>query len=216
MWWPVSVALGNCVYEVSRLPLRNLWSRGNIEIAEYTQAFMNARETAMQKHVRDELPDPAMQYVARPQPQEIDDDGGQLRRQEVRLIAPLNRRLLPDLALHAVADLGLRQRRVLAEHRLGDEAQAVLVLKEPPLIRPQIGAVRAAEHFKRRELDDRGLEPRLIDDDGGGVGFEDGAGEDHREWLADTDRPGGRAPPALQRIGRHVLRRCACGCRGEE
>jgi uncharacterized protein YbjQ (UPF0145 family) len=45
---PVSVALGNCVYQISRLPLRGLWSRGNIEIEEYTQAFMNARETAMQ------------------------------------------------------------------------------------------------------------------------------------------------------------------------
>jgi uncharacterized protein YbjQ (UPF0145 family) len=45
---PVSVALGNCVYQVSRRPLRNLWAKGNVEIAEYTQAFMNARETAMQ------------------------------------------------------------------------------------------------------------------------------------------------------------------------
>jgi uncharacterized protein YbjQ (UPF0145 family) len=45
---PVSLALGNCVYEVARAPLRGLWARGNVEIEEYTQAFMNARETAMQ------------------------------------------------------------------------------------------------------------------------------------------------------------------------
>jgi uncharacterized protein YbjQ (UPF0145 family) len=50
---PISIALGNCVYEVAAAPLRGLWRAGNIEIAEYTQAFMNARETAMQDLERD-------------------------------------------------------------------------------------------------------------------------------------------------------------------
>jgi uncharacterized protein YbjQ (UPF0145 family) len=45
---PISIALGNCVYEVSRSALIGLWRSGNIEIPEYTQAFMNARETAME------------------------------------------------------------------------------------------------------------------------------------------------------------------------
>ncbi len=50
---PVSIALGNCVYEVSQTALRGLWSAGNVEITEYTSAFMNARETAMQNLERD-------------------------------------------------------------------------------------------------------------------------------------------------------------------
>jgi uncharacterized protein YbjQ (UPF0145 family) len=50
---PVSIALGNCVYEVSQLPLQGIWNQGNIEITEYTLAFMNARETAMQNLERD-------------------------------------------------------------------------------------------------------------------------------------------------------------------
>ena len=50
---PISIALGNCVYEVSASALRGLWAAGNVEIAEYTQAFMNARETAMQDLERD-------------------------------------------------------------------------------------------------------------------------------------------------------------------
>jgi uncharacterized protein YbjQ (UPF0145 family) len=45
---PTAIALGNCVYEVSPQPLSGLWIAGNVEIAEYTQAFMNARETAME------------------------------------------------------------------------------------------------------------------------------------------------------------------------
>jgi uncharacterized protein YbjQ (UPF0145 family) len=50
---PISIALGNCVYEVSATALRGLWAAGNVEIGEYTQAFMNARETAMQDLERD-------------------------------------------------------------------------------------------------------------------------------------------------------------------
>jgi uncharacterized protein YbjQ (UPF0145 family) len=61
---PVSVALGNCVYQVSTLQLGRtaLWRLGNQEIADYTQAFMNARETAMQnlsKDLFDEFPNTA-------------------------------------------------------------------------------------------------------------------------------------------------------------
>ncbi len=50
---PIAIALGDCVYEVSKSALRGLWRAGNVEIAEYTQAFMNARETAMQDLERD-------------------------------------------------------------------------------------------------------------------------------------------------------------------
>jgi len=54
---------------------------------------------------------------------------------------------------------------------------------------------------------DRRLQARLIDDHRGRIGFEDSAGEDDRERLADADGAGARAPPALQRIGRDVLTR---------
>jgi uncharacterized protein YbjQ (UPF0145 family) len=50
---PVSIAVGNCVYEIGREPLRGLWGAGNCEITEYTMAFMNARETAMENLQRD-------------------------------------------------------------------------------------------------------------------------------------------------------------------
>ena len=128
-------------------------------------------------------------------------------RQHVGLIAPLNRRFLADLALHAIADLGFGQRRVLAEHVLGDQAQAVLVLEEAALIAAQIGAVRSAEHLERRELHDRRLEPRLIDDDGRRVGFENCAGQHDRKRFADADGAGAGPPPALERIGGDILRR---------
>jgi uncharacterized protein YbjQ (UPF0145 family) len=58
---PVSIALGNCVYEVSRTALQGMWTAGNVEIGEYTTAFMNARETAMdnlQKDLERELGKP--------------------------------------------------------------------------------------------------------------------------------------------------------------
>ena len=130
-----------------------------------------------------------------------------MRRHQIGLIAPLNGGVLTDLALHAIADLRLRQRRVLAEHVLGDQPQAVLVLEEAALVGAEVGALRRpAEHLEGSELDDRRLEPRAIDDDGRRVGLDDGAGEDDREALADADGPCARAPPALNRIGLHVLR----------
>lgn len=48
---PVSVAVGTCVYEVSKNAL-STWNQGafsNNEITEYTQAFMDARELAMER-----------------------------------------------------------------------------------------------------------------------------------------------------------------------
>jgi len=50
----------------------------------------------------------------------------------------------------------------------------------------QVAAVRAAEHLVGRELYDGGLEPGLVDDHRRGIGFEDRAGEDDRERLADA------------------------------
>lgn len=50
---PVTVAMGNCVYGLDPRSLRN--SRGkDVELTEYTQAFFDARETAMQR-LQDDL-----------------------------------------------------------------------------------------------------------------------------------------------------------------
>src|SRR5205814_319290 len=65
-----------------------------------------------------------------------------LRRQDVGLVAPLQRRVLPDLALHAVAELGLRQRRIPSEQVLGNQTEPVLVLEKAAQVGPEIGAVR--------------------------------------------------------------------------
>jgi len=48
---PVSVAMGSCVYHLGMQV--GLAFSGNSEIAAYTQAFMNARETAMENMIRD-------------------------------------------------------------------------------------------------------------------------------------------------------------------
>ena len=45
---PVTVAMGNCVYGLDPRTLRNFRGRDD-EIGPYTQAFFNARETAMQR-----------------------------------------------------------------------------------------------------------------------------------------------------------------------
>ena len=76
--------------------------------------------------------------------------------------------------------------------------------------------MRAAEHLERRELHDRGLQPRLIDDDGGGVALEHGAREHDRERLAHANGAGARPPPALQRVGLDVLSPCGRDERGEQ
>jgi uncharacterized protein YbjQ (UPF0145 family) len=52
---PVSVAFGNCVYHLATKI--GLALSGNSEIADYTRAFMDARETAMQNLVRDLMND---------------------------------------------------------------------------------------------------------------------------------------------------------------
>jgi uncharacterized protein YbjQ (UPF0145 family) len=48
---PVSVAMGSCVYHLGMQV--GLALSGNSEIAAYTQAFMNARETAMENMIQD-------------------------------------------------------------------------------------------------------------------------------------------------------------------
>ena len=51
---PVTLALGNCTYEINPQALQRYamtWS--NVEMTEYTQAYMEARETAMERMVHD-------------------------------------------------------------------------------------------------------------------------------------------------------------------
>src|SRR5262249_32980747 len=51
---PVTLALGNCPYEINPYTLHEYtqsWS--NVEMTEYTQAYMEARETAMERMVHD-------------------------------------------------------------------------------------------------------------------------------------------------------------------
>src|SRR5207302_325637 len=142
-------------------------------------------------------------------------DADRLRRHDIRLIATFNDcagslpwrgSALSRVALYAVRDLRLGKLHVLAEQILGNRAQAVLVLEEPPVAAAQIGRVRSAGHLERRELHDRRLQLRLVDDDLHLVGLERGAREDKGERLADADRAGRRPPPALHRVGFGRLR----------
>jgi uncharacterized protein YbjQ (UPF0145 family) len=46
---PIAIALGNCIYELLRLPAASLAQIGNAEIVDFSMALMGARETAMQR-----------------------------------------------------------------------------------------------------------------------------------------------------------------------
>ena len=74
-----------------------------------------------------------------------------VRRQHVDLVASLDG-FGVDAASHAVGDLQRRQRDVLAEQVLADDPQPVLVLEEPVIGGPQVGAVGAADDIERRQL----------------------------------------------------------------
>ncbi len=49
---PVDLAMGSCVYEI-RTAAAGVWNLRNEELAEYTQAFFDARETAMDRLAQD-------------------------------------------------------------------------------------------------------------------------------------------------------------------
>jgi uncharacterized protein YbjQ (UPF0145 family) len=46
---PVSLALGNCIYQLLRIPAASLAQIGNAELIDYSMALMGAREAAMQR-----------------------------------------------------------------------------------------------------------------------------------------------------------------------
>src|ERR1700732_2116249 len=100
------------------------------------------------------------------------------------------------------ADVRLGQGHVFPEHVLSDEAQAILVLKEAPLVRPEIRTVAAANDFERRELDSRSLQLALVHADRCRLGFERTTRQQDRERFSDAYRPGAGPPPALHRIER--------------
>ena len=136
-------------------------------------------------------------------------------RQRVRLLAALRGVAAGDLALDAIRNLERRNRHVVAERVLGDQAQAIVVLEEPLARRHQIAGVRAAEHFERRQLHDRRIELRKVGHDLVGFGFDDGAGQREAERLAGPHRARRRPPPAGDRLDfDHVDRGLGLGAWG--